>query len=68
MRETAPKLGNSIDPKLLHQTAWLFRTFGEDYHEKKLEETYIFPVVRKAGGPAAAYPDVLIAQHGAAVK
>ena len=61
--ETAPKLSNSIDPKLLHQTATLFRTFGEDYHEKKLEETYIFPVVRKAGGPAATYPDVLIAQH-----
>jgi hemerythrin-like domain-containing protein len=61
--ETAPKLGSSIDPNLLHQTAKLFRTFGEDYHEKKLEEAYIFPVVRKAGGPAATYPDVLIAQH-----
>jgi hemerythrin-like domain-containing protein len=41
----------------------LFRSFGEDYHEKKLEEAHIFPAVRKAGGPAAAYLDVLITQH-----
>jgi hemerythrin-like domain-containing protein len=41
----------------------LFRTFGEDYHERKLEEAYIFPAVRSAGGPAASYVDVLIAQH-----
>jgi hemerythrin-like domain-containing protein len=61
--EAAPKLSNGIDPNLLHKTARLFRTFGEDYHEKKLEETYIFPVVRKVSGPAASYPDVLIAQH-----
>ena len=37
--------------------------FGEDYHERKLEEAHIFPPVRKAGGRAAAYVDVLIAQH-----
>ncbi len=43
--------------------AGLFKNFGEDYHEKKLEETYIFPAVSKAGGPAAVYPDILIAQH-----
>jgi hemerythrin-like domain-containing protein len=43
--------------------AGLFRGFGEDYHEKKLEEAYIFPAVAKAGGPAAVYPDILIAQH-----
>jgi len=36
---------------------------GEEYHEKKLEEAYIFPAVRKAGGEAATYPDILIAQH-----
>ena len=41
----------------------MFRAFGEDYHEKKLEETHIFPTIKKAGGPAAAYVDVLIAQH-----
>lgn len=41
----------------------MFRSFGEDYHERKLEEAHIFPAVRKAGGPAAAYVDVLVAQH-----
>jgi hemerythrin-like domain-containing protein len=53
----------SLDPELLHRTATMFRAFGEDYHEKKLEETHIFPTIKKAGGPAAAYVDVLIAQH-----
>ena len=65
-RECAAKLrGNSesVDPRALLDTARLFRTFGEDYHERKLEEPYIFPAVMKAGGPAAAYVDVLIAQH-----
>lgn len=53
----------SLDPDLLRRTATMFRTFGEDYHEKKLEETHIFPTIKKAGGPAAAYVDILIAQH-----
>jgi hemerythrin-like domain-containing protein len=53
----------SLDPDLLRRAATMFRTFGEDYHEKKLEETHIFPTIKKAGGPAAAYVDVLIAQH-----
>jgi hemerythrin-like domain-containing protein len=47
----------------LAQTAHLFRTFGEDYHERKLEEDHIFPAVRKAKGPAARLVDVLLAQH-----
>jgi hemerythrin-like domain-containing protein len=65
-RECAAKLranSGSVDPRALLDTAQLFRTFGEDYHERKLEEAYIFPAVKKAGGPAAAYVDVLIAQH-----
>jgi hemerythrin-like domain-containing protein len=53
----------SLDPDLLRRTATLFRAFGEDYHERKLEEAHIFPAVKKAGGPAAAYVDVLVAQH-----
>jgi hemerythrin-like domain-containing protein len=53
----------SLDPDLLRRTAPMFRTFGEDYHEKKLEETHIFPTIKKAGGPAAAYVDILVAQH-----
>ncbi|KAF2992617.1 hemerythrin domain-containing protein [Methylocystis sp. MJC1] len=53
----------SLDPHLLGRAATLFRSFGEDYHEKKLEEAHIFPTIKKAGGPAAPYVDVLIAQH-----
>ncbi len=53
----------SVPPQALERTAKLFRTFGEDYHEKKLEEPHIFPAVRRAGGPAAAYPDILVLQH-----
>jgi hemerythrin-like domain-containing protein len=65
-RESAAKLRSDtakVDPKPLHRAATLFHAFGEDYHEKKLEEAHLFPVVRKAGGPAASYIDVLIAQH-----
>jgi hemerythrin-like domain-containing protein len=65
-RESASKLRRdvrSVDPKALNDTAELFRKFGEDYHERKLEEAYIFPAVRKAGGPAAGYIDILLAQH-----
>jgi hemerythrin-like domain-containing protein len=54
---------SSIAPDALQKTAKLFRAFGEEYHEKKLEEAYIFPVVRKVGGEAATYPDILIVQH-----
>ncbi len=52
-----------LDARALHDTAQLFRAFGEDYHEKKLEEAYIFPAVKKKGGKAAGYVDVLITQH-----
>ena len=45
------------------RTAKLFRNFGEDYHEKKLEEAHIFPRFRQAGGPVAQYIDVLLAEH-----
>jgi hemerythrin-like domain-containing protein len=64
--ETAPKLrGNAsaVAPDALQKTAKLFRGFGEDYHEKRLEEAYIFPAVKQAGGPAATLPDILVAQH-----
>ena len=53
----------SIDPAPLYKTAQLFRHFGEDYHERMLEEKYIFLIVRKLGGQAARYPDILEAQH-----
>jgi hemerythrin-like domain-containing protein len=64
-RETALKLrsGGATEAAALNRTARLFRSFGEDYHEKKLEEAHIFPLIRKIKGPAARYPDVLTEQH-----
>ncbi len=47
----------------LQKTGKLFRTFGEEYHEKKLEEEHIFPVLNKLGGEAARYTGILAAQH-----
>src|SRR5437764_5771576 len=63
--ETVPKLRSdpsSIAPDALQKTAKLFRAFGEDYHEKKLEETYIFPAIVKAVG-AAAWLAVILIEH-----
>lgn len=53
----------SVSPDALEKTANLFRVFGEDYHEKKLEEIYIFPILKKSPGAAASYVDILLAQH-----
>lgn len=53
----------SVPAASLEKTAQLFRVFGENYHEKRLEETYIIPVIKKARGGAAGYGDVLLAQH-----
>jgi hemerythrin-like domain-containing protein len=64
--ELADKIRKSpatVDAPALHKTAQLFRTFGEDYHERMLEEQHIFPIVRKMKGEAAKYPDILVAQH-----
>src|SRR5262245_27945396 len=64
--EAATKLRSSpsaVAPNALQRTAKLFREFGEEYHERKLEEAYILPAVKSAGGPAAAYADILVAQH-----
>jgi hemerythrin-like domain-containing protein len=47
----------------LRKTATLFRTFAEDYHERKLEEAFIFPALSRAGGAAAKQVETLIAQH-----
>ncbi|HVR24618.1 MAG TPA: hemerythrin domain-containing protein [Candidatus Polarisedimenticolia bacterium] len=64
--ETVPRLRQnpaSVDPTALRQTAQLFRTFAEDYHERMLEEQHIFPLVRKQGGELQRYADILTAQH-----
>jgi hemerythrin-like domain-containing protein len=52
-----------VDPTSLAQAAKLFREFGEQYHERTLEEQYIFPEVRKAGGPNEKLVEVLLSQH-----
>jgi hemerythrin-like domain-containing protein len=44
----------------LQKTAKIFRSFGEEYHERKLEEGYIFPGLKKE---AARLTDILITQH-----
>ena len=54
---------SEVSPDALQKTAKLFRTFGEDYHEKKLEEAFIFPAVKKAGGDAGSWTDILVVQH-----
>ena len=64
--EAIPKIrqdASSIDAAALRQVAQLFRTFGEDYHEKMLEEEHIFPLVRKQGKELERYADVLTEQH-----
>jgi hemerythrin-like domain-containing protein len=63
--ESIPKLSDhssSLLPEMLQRTAKLFRTFGEDYHEKKLEEAHIFPALRKAVR-VSGLTDILIEQH-----
>lgn len=65
-RESAAMIqagGKDFDLGALGAAADLFRTFGEGYHEKKLEEAHIFPMVKKAGGRASGLIDTLIAQH-----
>src|ERR1700757_3849772 len=65
-RETASWLGQGrtdFDAVALGQAADLFRAFGEDYHERALEEQHIFPVLQKAGGAGGALVATLLAQH-----
>jgi hemerythrin-like domain-containing protein len=64
-RQSAARLraGAAIDPKPIRQTAQLFRDFGENYHERMLEQTHIFPALRKAQNPAGALVGTLVAQH-----
>lgn len=52
-----------VSAEMLAQTAQLFRRFGEDYHERDLEERHVFPVLIKAGGEHGAQAKTLIAQH-----
>jgi hypothetical protein len=36
----------SVPPDALQKAATLIRGFGEDYHEKQLEEAHMFPTLR----------------------
>ena len=65
-RESATRLRQdpaSVPPDTLEKAANLFRVFGEDYHEKKIEEVFVFPILKKSPGAPALYVDVLLAQH-----
>jgi len=65
-QESAVRLrqdASSVSPDALEKAAKLFQVFGEDYHEKKLEETFIFPAVKKAPNAATGYVDILLKQH-----
>jgi hemerythrin-like domain-containing protein len=55
--------GGNVPADQLAKTADIFRKFGEEYHERKLEEAFVFPAVEKAGGNVATLPPVLKAQH-----
>ena len=64
--ESAKRLRQPSPPEInppINQAAQLFRSFGENYHEKALEEAFIFPALRNSEGEAASYPEILIAQH-----
>ena len=65
-RESATRLrqdASSVPPDTLEKAANLFRVFGEDYHEKKIEEVFVFPIVSKTPGAPASYIDILQEQH-----
>jgi hemerythrin-like domain-containing protein len=64
-RESAARLRSrpdSVPLEGLRRAATLMRSFGEDYHEKQLEEANIFPMMLKAG-TLSAVVNTLIAQH-----
>ncbi|MGN6516484.1 MAG: hemerythrin domain-containing protein, partial [Rhizomicrobium sp.] len=54
---------STIPLPALHDTAVLFRRFGEDYHERKLEEAYIFPQTSKVSPQMRALAATLKSQH-----
>jgi hemerythrin-like domain-containing protein len=65
-KETAPRLRENPTADIagaLQKTAKLFRTFGEDYHEKKLEEAHIFPVLKKGNPGMSTLVETLTGQH-----
>jgi len=53
----------AVAPDGLNKTAMLFRTFGEDYHERQLEEPFIFPAVKQARPALSGLVETLMVQH-----
>lgn len=65
-REAASRLRRdpaSVPPDTLEKAANLIRVFGEDYHEKEIEEVFVFPIVKRTPGMPASHVDLLVAQH-----
>jgi hemerythrin-like domain-containing protein len=65
-REAAARLRSapsSVPLEALQKAARLLRAFGEDYHERQLEEQNIFPALMKGGGELAVTVNTLAAQH-----
>jgi hemerythrin-like domain-containing protein len=65
-REAASRLrtkAGAVPPDALQKAAKLMRTFGEDYHEKQLEEANIFPALVKGNGSLTGTVNTLITQH-----
>ena len=54
---------NDVPVSALGDTAALFRSFGEDYHERALEEKHVFPPLLARGGQIASTAKTLTAQH-----
>jgi hemerythrin-like domain-containing protein len=52
-----------VSAEALGQAAALFRSFGEDYHERSLEEKFVFPVLATAGDKNAELARILKQQH-----
>jgi len=64
--ETVAKLEKETsgwDVDAVRQAAQLFRSFGEDYHEKKLEEENIFPAIRTGAAGLGPMTETLARQH-----
>jgi hemerythrin-like domain-containing protein len=63
--EAAARLqrGADVPMNALRDTAALFRSFGEDYHERSLEERHVFPALAKSGGETAKIVRTLSEQH-----
>jgi hemerythrin-like domain-containing protein len=64
--EVVPQLRRkpaSVNAAALQRAAQLFRAFGEDYHERMLEEQHIFPLVRKRAPELRTYVETLSEQH-----